>query len=95
VPQGGDELLVLTPGLSGRQALKRARLIQRSIAAQNMEGKEGQPLPISVSVGVADVSCEDVGDDPARALAGLIARADEGKSADKLTKGKRRCTRRT
>src|SRR4051812_8910383 len=88
--KGGDELLVLTPGLAGDEALKRARLIQQTVAAQTVEDKDGRPVPMAISVGVADVHAADLGDDLVRDLEGLIVRADEGKMADKLTKDRRR-----
>jgi diguanylate cyclase (GGDEF)-like protein len=88
--KGGDELLVFMPGLGGAQAIRRALLIQRTVAGLSVSGRDGQPVPISVSVGVAEVHGKALGEDLMAELERLIARADEGKMADKLTKAARR-----
>jgi len=88
--KGGDELLVMTPGLAGDDAVIRARRIQESVATLTVEGKDGVRVPLSVSVGVADVMSQHLGDDLDADLKALIDRADEGKKADKLTKSARR-----
>ena len=88
--KGGDELLVLTPGLAGDDAVERARLIQKDVAALTVEGKDRVRVPLSISVGVADVMSQHLGEDLEQDLKDLIERADEGKKSDKLTKNERR-----
>ena len=88
--KGGDELLVFMPGLGGIQAVRRGRLIQRTVAALSVAGRNGEQVPLSISVGVAEVHARDLGADLMAELEGLIARADKGKMADKLTKSARR-----
>jgi diguanylate cyclase (GGDEF)-like protein len=88
--KGGDELLVFMPGLSGDDAVARARRIQQSVAAVTVEGRGGVAVPLSASIGVADVMSQHLGPDLESDLKTLIERADEGKSADKLTKPVRR-----
>jgi diguanylate cyclase (GGDEF)-like protein len=88
--KGGDEFLILTPGLGGSEALTRARRIQSTIAATTVSDKDGRTVALSVSVGVADMRSGDLGGDLEADLKGLIGRADEGKNTDKLTKARRR-----
>jgi diguanylate cyclase (GGDEF)-like protein len=87
--KGGDELLVFTPGLSGDDAVARGRRIQQSVASATVEGRDGVAVPLSVSIGVADIMSQHLGSDLESDLRALIARADAGKTADKLTKGSR------
>ena len=88
--KGGDELLILTPGLPADEGVKRAREIQRAIADEMVPGKQGRAIPLTASVGVASVRCQDLGSDLEKDLKDLIAGADERTKTDKLTKYARR-----
>ena len=72
---GGEEFAVILPGTRMREASKVAERVRALVAAQRFE-YEGQPLQITVSVGVAPAV---EGDEPAN----LIERADEALYAAK------------
>jgi diguanylate cyclase (GGDEF)-like protein len=67
---GGEEFLVLLPGLDLSQAAESAEVLRASLVAQRME-REGGTLSMSASFGVAEWS------GPSEELSRLLMRADQ------------------
>ncbi|MET0333007.1 MAG: GGDEF domain-containing protein [Rhizobacter sp.] len=67
---GGEEFLVLLPGLSLAQAAERAETLRACLAAQQVP-REGEPLALSASFGVAE--WKGPSEEPSR----LLMRADQ------------------
>jgi diguanylate cyclase (GGDEF)-like protein len=65
---GGEEFTVLLPETSAAEARVAAERLRRAIGESNLE-HQGQPLPVTVSLGVASLRAEDD-------LEAVIARAD-------------------
>lgn len=88
--KGGDEFLIWMPGLADKDAVDRALMIQNAVAQLSVEGKDGERVPISVSVGVAEVLASKIGEDLMVDFQALIEQGDKGKKEDKKTKFERR-----
>lgn len=70
---GGEEFAIILPGASLRNALKKARIIRKAVAATRYSAGDepGAPtLAVTVSIGVASVHKQD-------SVAALIERADK------------------
>jgi len=50
---GGEEFVLLLPNTSGRQAMKIAERLRRNIAEQPCTAVTSEPVPVTVSIGVA------------------------------------------
>ena len=87
--KGGDEFLVLLPGVS----LGDAIIVREHLYGEKFEvkGREGQMVPIHISAGVGHLDRVDIDRRVERALATLIWRADMGRpyglKADRERKG--------
>jgi diguanylate cyclase (GGDEF)-like protein len=73
---GGDEFVVLAPGLSQEQALALAERIRDSVAATPVEVAPGVQLTLTVSIGVAGVVPARTDRDLNAVAEQLMARAD-------------------
>jgi diguanylate cyclase (GGDEF)-like protein len=70
---GGDEFIVLLPGLAVENALLLSDRLCRQVAAEPMETKDYGAFPITISIGVAEYSRSSSG-----ALEPVISVADQG-----------------
>lgn len=53
MPDGGDEMALLLPGCSEKAALRRAEDILRDVRSHQFLLGDAGPVPVSVSVGLA------------------------------------------
>ena len=86
---GGDEFVVLAPGLSQEQALALAERIRGSVAATPVEVASGVHMALTVSIGVASVIPARTDKDLNTVAEQLLARADAALSRAKQ-KGRNR-----
>lgn len=69
---GGEEFLVILPGTDASGALQLAETLRQSVEADPFYGAEGQPIAVTVSIGVCTQDVQQV-----QAADVLIARADQ------------------
>jgi len=74
---GGEEFVVMLPQTAVLHAREIAERIRASVARRPFNGASGQPMSITVSVGLAMLPAHSAVRDPAEQAAALIARADE------------------
>lgn len=72
---GGEEFVALLPHTGRKRACEVAERVRRTIAAQPLEPLPGKSLDVTISIGVAMLPEESVGDDAA-AASRLIGSAD-------------------
>jgi len=52
---GGEEMAVLLPGADERAAGRTAERLRRAVARLEMISEEGRPVPVTISIGLADL----------------------------------------
>jgi two-component system cell cycle response regulator len=82
---GGEEFVVAYSSTGGDGSLLAAERLREAIAAMQVTDEAGEPIPVTVSVGVAELG-------PAGDLDGLVDRADRAMYASKAG-GRNRVTR--
>ena len=68
---GGEEFVVLLPGAAREDAARRAEILRSEIAALRIDG-HGEPISLTISIGLAAISGEDLQSGPDK----LIRAAD-------------------
>jgi two-component system cell cycle response regulator len=89
---GGDEFVVLAPGVSAEQALALAERIREAVCSTPVEVTPGAQVTLTVSIGVADITIARGEADLAGAAERLLAAADTALYRAKQ-KGKNRVER--
>ncbi|MCW7539154.1 GGDEF domain-containing protein [Aquabacterium sp. A7-Y] len=82
---GGEEFVVLLPGADGGAALEQAERLRQAVKALVLAARDGTPLAVTVSIGVAAMAAEEADWDE------LLARADQALYQAK-GQGRDRCT---
>lgn len=70
---GGEEMAVLLPGADEGAAGRTAERLRRAIARLELISEAGQPVPVTISLGIADVA---IGEPPSD-IEEMISRADQ------------------
>ncbi|MBT9457742.1 MAG: sensor domain-containing diguanylate cyclase [Burkholderiaceae bacterium] len=73
---GGEEFVVLLPQTAAQHAREIAERIRASIAAMPCAADSGQPLEVTISIGLAMLGAVPAGQEPAVVAAELMAAAD-------------------
>ena len=75
---GGEEFAALLPATTLAFGLETAERIRQAIAAQSLPVDEHEPVPVTISIGVALLESASKSQPAATHMAELIARADHG-----------------
>lgn len=84
--KGGDEFLAWLPWADEKKAVAVGEQIARAVAETPLMTEAGTPVGISVSVGAAEITRDQIGEDVDAALDDLIARANR---SEMLVKARR------
>jgi diguanylate cyclase (GGDEF)-like protein len=76
VRYGGEEFVILLPKTDKRDALRLAERIRTAVSGEACKLPTGDSVDITVSVGIAGLSPDEIGDDMKTVGESLIARAD-------------------
>lgn len=84
--KGGDEFLAWLPGADETKAIAVGEQIAKAVAETPLITEAGTTIQVSVSIGAAEVTRQDIGEDIDSALDDLIARANR---SEMLVKARR------
>ena len=73
---GGEEFVVLLPQTPGHHAQEIAERIRLAVSCAHFENSQGQAVPVTLSIGLSQLSSEPPGDTAALASA-LVSEADQ------------------
>lgn len=84
----GDEFVIMLSGMHEEETVAKAKSLKSEVAGTTFLSNSGEVIPLSISIGVAELSREDIGRNAEKSLEGLTKTAECRMREDKGDKGR-------